>query len=142
MRSSTSETRIADTMDNHKFNNKFFITIRKHQVKDYVDVQNLMDILSLLLNKLPTLQVGSNSFEVDKKYKQLHFHAIVYTNEYFRYKTVSSIGGFRIFWRQIYNMTKLNKYILKDNDNKQYIQDIIIQDNYYQHIMAPNRFIN
>lgn len=136
-------TRIDNTLHNvtEKYNKKYFITIRKHQVKDYVDVQEIMNIIEFLMNKLPSLRLGSNSFEVDKKHRQLHFHSIVYLNEYLRYKAVSSFGGFRIFWKPVYDTNKLLKYITKDCNNK-YKQEEIIFDNFYEHPLAPNRFIN
>ncbi len=114
--SSRSETTINDTMDNYL--QSFFITIRKHQVKDYVDVQDIMNIIGYLISRLPTLRVGSNSFETDKRYKQLHFHGIITVNEYFRYKYLTSYSGFRIYWKPIYSHKGLISYITKDTPNK------------------------
>ncbi len=140
MRSSTSETRINDTVDiKGKYEKSYFITIRKHQVKDYVDVQDITNIMNIIFAKLSSLRLGSYSYEVDNKYRQLHFHAIVYLNEYLRYRAVSSFGGFRIYWKSVYNNQRLLKYINKGFKNK-YQQEQIISDNFYTHPKAPNRF--
>ena len=119
----------------------YFLTIRKHQVKDYVDVQDIMNIIDHLITKFPSFTMGINSFEIDKTYNQLHFHAIVAIRESFLYKTNSSYGGFRLYWRPLYNKTDLISYITKDLYNK-FQQDKIIIDNYYLHPKAPNRFVD
>ncbi len=119
----------------------YFITIRKHQVKDYVDVQDILNILGYLNDKLKTLKVFDNCFEVDKKYRQLHFHAIISTNEYFKYKTLSTYGGFRIYWKPIYNYKKLQSYIIKDCNSELWRKEEIISNNFYTHPKAPYRFI-
>ncbi len=131
-----------NNINKSKYESSYLITIRKHQVKDYVDVQEIMNIIGILMTKLPSLRLGSNSFEVDNKYRQLHFHSIVYISEYLRYKTVSSFGGFRIYWKAVYNIERLLKYIKKDVKNGICQQEEIIVDNYFTHPKAPNRFIN
>ena len=139
IKNSTNEVRIVTTMD--KYGDDYFITIRKHQVKDYVDVQEIMEIISYLMGRLSSLRLGSNAFEIDKRYNQLHFHVIVSVNEYFKFKGISSIRGFRVYWKKIYNHKGLIRYLYKDSPNK-YKQEEIINTNYYTHNKAPNRFIN
>lgn len=132
----TNEERIGEPMDK-----SYFITIRKHRVKDFVDVQEIMNILEKLYTVIPSLRLGINIFEIDKKYNQLHYHAIVkMENKYFNYKTASSFNGFRIYWSPIYSHCGLKKYIQKDVHNK-YQQEEIINNNFYLHPEAPNRFI-
>ncbi len=144
---STSETRITGISvqnNNHTRRTKiksYFLTIRKHQVKDYVDINDLLRIIEYLKTKFPSLAMGTNSFEVDNKYKQLHFHGIIEISEPFYYKGNTSFGGFRLYWRPLYNKNKLIKYITKDIFHPCQ-QDRIISNNYYLHKCAPSRFIN
>ncbi len=140
-KSSTSDggARISSNRSINKVRS-YFITIRKHQVKDFVGINDLMNILDYLMKRLTSLRLVNNSFEIDKKYAQLHFHAIIHVNEYFKYKSVSSYGGYRIFWVPVYDHVALIKYLYKDTQNNKYKQEIIIIDNYYTHKNAPNRF--
>ncbi len=137
---STSKARIKDhTMQNNGKN--YFVTIRKHQVKDYVDVQEIMDIISYIKYRLPSAELGNNCFEVDSKYRQLHFHGIFRIKEFFKYKTISTYGGFRIYWKPIYNSKTLIEYLVKNTHNQTAKQEEIISNNFYTHNKAPNRFI-
>lgn len=126
----TNEVRIGRMIDPSIRN--YFITIRKHQVKDFVDVQDLMNILNYIMHKVPSLRLGANSFEIDKVYNQLHFHAIVTTSHYFNFKGLTSHNGFRIYWKPVYSKKLLHHYIQKDAFNK-YEQEQIIISNYYNH---------
>ncbi len=133
----TNEERIGDSIDHCSY----FITIRKHRVKEYVDVQELMNILDYLYTKIPSLRLGINSFEVDNKYRQLHFHALVHIKgKYFDYKATTTHNGFRIYWKPVYSHYGLKRYISKDIHNK-YKQEEIISNNYFTHPQAPNRFV-
>ncbi len=129
----TNEVRIGNTMDYSTLDHQhraFFITIRKYQVKDYVDPQEIMETIHYLMDKVPSLRLGANSFEIDNKYKQLHFHSIVWIYGYIRYKSLTSHNGFRIYWKPVYSETSLIDYIKKDACNE-YEQEQIIETNYY-----------
>lgn len=133
----TNEVRIGDIIDHMSY----FITIRKHRVKEYVDVDDIINIIEYLYTKIPSLRLGIYSFEIDKKYRQLYFHGLVQMKkQYFNYKSVVSHNGFRIYWKPVYHHYGLKKYINKDIHNK-YKQEEIISDNYFTHPEAPNRFI-
>lgn len=133
-----SKATIARTMN--KIGKFYFLTIRKHQVKDFVGEDDLLYILEQIQIKLPTLIIGPHSFEIDSKYRQLHFHAMVNVFEYFKYTDISSVGGYRLYWRGIYNQDSIIKYINKDHLNNKIKQHQTLITNYYQHPKSPYRF--
>ncbi len=109
---------------------EYFLTIRKHQVKDYVSEQDLLDILSCLKDRMP-LKVVDVTYEIDQKYAQLHSHVIARTKKSVYYKKHSSINGFRVYWRLVVDRAPTLSYMHKDSSNK-YEQEQIIQTNYYR----------
>jgi len=112
----------------------YFLTIRKHQVLDYVSVEDLLDILQCLKKDLQFIVI-SFSYETDPKYDQLHAHLIIKTKRSVYYKKHSSINGFRLYFVPIYNSNKTLSYMNKDSTNK-YEQEQIIITNYYRHHYA------
>lgn len=111
---------------------EYFLTIRKHQVKDYVSVQDLLDIIELLKSRLP-LEITDIVYEIDHKYNQLHSHLIARSQKSIFYKKNSSINGFRLYWLLIdKNKKSVLSYMHKDSYNK-FEQEQIILTNYYRH---------
>ncbi len=110
---------------------EYFLTIRKHNVKDYVSERNISDILVELQRRL-SLKIIDVVYEVENKYAQLHCHVIVKTVSSVYYKKHSSINGFRVYWRPVVNRAKVLSYMHKDSCNK-YEQEQIIVENYYRH---------
>ncbi len=119
----------------------YFLTVRKHQVKDFVSPDDIMNVIQYISQTIPSFLLGPNCYEIDRTYRQLHFHCIAMISEYFRYKAVSTYGGFRIYWKQVYNENVLTRYIHKNNICNKYVQEEIIVNNFYTHNKAPNRFI-
>ncbi len=110
---------------------EYFLTIRKHQVKDYVSEEDLVSILNTLERRLPLI-VTDVVYEIDPKYLQLHSHIILKTPYSVYYKQHSSINGFRVYWRKVEDLKPTYSYMHKDSCNK-YEQEQIIISNYYRH---------
>ncbi len=110
---------------------EYFLTIRKHQVKDYVTKEDLDHILICLKLRLP-LKVSDVTYEMDNKYGQLHSHIILSTLRSVYYKKHSSINGFRVYWRLINEKEPTYNYMYKDSVNK-FDQEQILITNYYRH---------
>ena len=110
---------------------EYFLTIRKHQVKDYVSEDDLVNILNTLERRLPLI-VTDVVYEIDSKYEQLHSHIILKTPLSVYYKQHSSINGFRVYWRKVVDLKPTYSYMHKDSCNK-YEQEQIIITNYYRH---------
>ncbi len=119
---------------------KYFLTIRKHQTLDYVKVSQIDAIMQELTKHLQTLKVCHSIYEVDKKYNQLHYHVIVYIDQYFKYTKLVSINGFRLYWSKVYNINRLLLYMLKQTQTAEEEESNIII-NKYTHKKAPNLFI-
>ncbi len=110
----------------------YLLTIRKHQVKDYVDKSMLDQIVGSLKLKHDTLHVLNHCYETFCKYEQLHFHGIVNISHNIYYKDNNSVDGYQIRWAPIYNMKGALKYIIKEAYNK-YEQEYIHVINYYRY---------
>lgn len=111
---------------------KYLLTIRKHQVKDFVDKNDLDDVVETLRTAVPSLHIGHHTYEIDNKYKQLHYHAIVSNRFRIRYKDNSKFNSFRIHWSPIGDEKGAIKYITKDAYNE-YKQEYIHLFNYFNH---------
>ncbi len=110
---------------------EYFLTIRKHQVKDYVKEEDLQCILTCLERRLPLI-VTDVAYEIDPKYLQLHSHILLKTPRSVFYKKHSSINGFRVYWRVVSDHQPVCDYIHKDS-NDIYKQEEILMTNYYLH---------
>lgn len=111
---------------------KYLITIRKHQVKDYVDKSLIDEIKMYIKLKHDSLKIIKECYEVDKKYKQLHYHAVVEINHKVWFKDNSKYKDFRIHWSPVGSMCGAIKYVLKEASNE-YEQEQILIKNYYCH---------
>ncbi len=110
---------------------EYFLTIAKHQVKDYVSEHNLKEIISELHHKLP-FKVISVVYEMSNKYSQLHSHVLIKSRKYINYKQLTSIKGFRVYWLSVENREPIMSYMKKDSCNK-YEQEQLLVTNYYRH---------
>ncbi len=110
---------------------EYFLTIRKHQVKDYVCVEDLLDVLKCL-GDLVQIKVLEITYEIDPKYQQLHSHIIIQTKRFISYRKLTSIHGFRIYWKFIKDKLTTLCYMHKDSCNE-YEQQQVIISNYYRH---------
>ncbi len=122
-----------------KVKNSYFLTIRKHQTTDYVTVDNICAVIQVLAKNLQTLKVCYNVYEVDKLYNQLHFHAIINIDQYFKYNKLLSINGFRLYWKKIYDIDKLISYMQKQSRTA-FEEESKIIINKYTHKKAHNYF--
>ncbi len=137
MHSRSRKTTI-DTNSIHKcmtsrgFKYCYLLTIAKHQVKDYVTVEDLQNIHMHLKRRLTDLYVPLVTFELSSMYKQLHLHGIALTKRAVFYQKHNSIAGFRVQWKKVYNIKGAIGYVLKDSKNWDEQQDILTT-NYYNH---------
>lgn len=115
----------------------YFLTIRKFKVKEYVSPKEL-DAVLLTLQQLYSIIPKEKGAEIDPKYHQLHAHCIMSSTNKIRYKNLSRIGPFRLFWKEIktqHDYKKISNYI-KKNAYNQYKQEEILIRNYYNHHMG------
>ncbi len=113
---------------------RYMITIRKHQVKDYVSKEDL----DIVYNKLNTKLLNDNIkqiykkvvYEIDPHYNQLHSHCLLYISQRPLFKRYSSFIGFRVFWRPIYDLKGAIGYLEKDAYNE-FAQELILIENFY-----------
>ncbi len=112
----------------------YMITIRKHQVKDYVNKYMLDEVAEYLEQGIKSFYIIQQVYENSGMYKQLHYHAIAKVSKNFRYKPFVEYNGFQIQWTRVYDYFKACAYLLKDLRYKS--QDDILLDNYY----SINRF--
>lgn len=110
---------------------EYFLTIAKHQVKDYVSECQITDVINELKLNLP-FKVISIVYEISRKYDQLHSHVLIKSNRYINYKLYTSIKGFRVYWLAVKDRKPVISYMNKDSCNK-YEQEQILITNYYRH---------
>ena len=124
----------------------YLLTISCQQKTDFIEVYQLKEVLMYLKLHVDSLHIRHQVYENTGKYHQLHYHAIVNTTPFFRYKQYTSFGcknitgnTFSINWKPLYNYKQALEYIRKDL----YLRDqqTILQDNNYMHQHAPNRFL-
>ncbi len=108
------------------------ITIRKHQVLDYVTQHDLDKVIGCLKWKHDSLRIMKHTYEIEDKYKQLHLHAVVYINRLLRYIDNNKFLDFKIHWSPVTSLSGAIKYITKDSKNR-YEQEQILITNYYNH---------
>ncbi len=115
----------------------YLLTIRKHQVKDYVTPEEINDVILNLKLRIASLHITQSCYELDSKYQQLHWHAWVTTDKYIYYNKYSSNNGFRIYWRSLEGKSPLGviRYLHKQATNK-IVQSQIIDLNYYNHVYS------
>lgn len=118
----------------HKYKNIHFLSIEKHRVKDYVSQEELDSILEILFARVPG-KLLMRTYELGKKYRQLHMHCIVAMSRPFKYKENSSIGGFRLYFKRVYDMEGVLRYMRKDATND-IAQCNILTQNYIRHNYA------
>ncbi len=140
MKSNMNVNNNKDSYKKEYIKNKYFITIRKHRTTDYVTVEQIGEVITVLCNNLKSLNLLHYTYEVDKKYNQLHLHAIVNIDQYFKYNKLLSIKGFRIYWKQIYDISRLISYLTKQSQTAEELESLLII-NKYTHKKSPNYFI-
>ncbi len=76
------------------------VTIRAHQVKRHIEEIDIERVLLILLQE-HGVHVDRYAYELDPKYKQLHLHGLCNTGFGFQYRGITSISGFRVYWKKI-----------------------------------------
>ncbi len=120
--------------------NIYFLTIQKPQKLHHVLPSEILQVLAILKNKIQ-IKITDHSFETSGRYEQLHLHAIVTTNTFFKFKDFYILNGFHLQWKTINNLRGMLNYIYKDTQGCRIIQSQIIADNLYMHKQAPNMFL-
>lgn len=120
----------------------YFITIRKSQVKDYVDFNKLLHVWQALCSALQI--IGSTPsfsvFDLDN-YGSLHLHLIAQIPTFFKYKDHRQMSGYHIDYKRISTLRDFNKvhdYIL----SKGHAMENKVAEHIYTHKFAPNLFIS
>ncbi len=116
----------------------YFISIHKHQVRDYVTKPEIDDIIIQLKWKEPSLHIRDSAYELGHKYNQLHYHAIVTVNSHFRYMSATKLDGYRIYWKRVIDtkdICKISTYIHKTVSNRFDLEQVL-QCNFYLHNYA------
>ncbi len=122
----------------NQYGTYYLISINKHQVKDYVTKADLDRIIIQLKWLETSLDIKDSAYELGHKYNQLHFHAIVKTKPSFRYRHLTKLDGYQIYWKKIIDnkdIVKISTYIHKDSSNR-FEQEEILECNYYLHNYA------
>lgn len=102
---------------------RYFITIRKHRVKEYVTKREL-DMVRYFLSCHINGAILDTVYEVDPVYHQLHMHLWVLSAVRIRYKDLSKVMGFRIYYRQIKgDINPLLRYMRKEDQNEVFIKN-------------------
>ncbi len=106
----------------------YLLTIRKSQVKDYIQQNDLDDILTFILNTTKGYLLGKG-YHIHGKYKQLHMHALTQIP----FTTNTWLNGYRIYYSKVHsNIHKVISYIHSDHKNIYELSQLLIQ-NYYNH---------
>lgn len=112
----------------------YLVTLRRHQVKDYVDYEHLDNIINGLDKQF--FDIKDYCLERHGKYKQLHAHLIVKVNKGFRYKRhVKAVKGYIMHFKAITtSLRNVSAYIHKHCKNHSHEQlEQTRYCNYYSH---------
>ncbi len=109
----------------------YMITIRKHQVKDYVDLHDIHQVMVYLHDH--GIDIDEGMSECHGKYKQLHYHGVVKLYKRFYFKPYTKFSGFRIHFKAFSPnaLFQIQKYIYKHNPNEEYRRQTL-ETNYYR----------
>lgn len=119
----------------------YMITIVCQQKKAYVSQDDIEEVLDWLAVDADCLHVDG-AYELDPKYKQLHYHGIVKAPRQFRWAPWTQYGcvsvmekTFRIWWKPISGgASMVQAYIHKANPMRNHIrQQQILIENAGQH---------
>ncbi len=116
----------------------YIVTIRKHQVKDYVSYKELSIVMDRFRQVYPRSYIVSTGVEAHGLYRQLHAHLIVGFTQFVSYKKFNSYFGFYIHFKPITiesdeDMQRCLYYIHKYDWDCDMKRDIIEAENYYNY---------
>ncbi len=108
----------------------YLVTIRKHQVLDYVDVTDL-DSVAFQIFEVSNLALDTYADELDT-HNHLHRHMLCKIKKSFKYKPFTSLSGFKVQYDTVAkgDEEKVRKYIHKNWDQC-HIQCALAHDNQY-----------
>ncbi len=113
----------------------WLVTLRKHRVKEYVDYDILEGIVKSLDKHF--FNIVDYCLERHGRYKQLHAHMIVRTNDKFTYKAhVNDVHGYILHFKAINdNLLNASRYIHKHCNNHcdEMLQQIQLTNYYAYH---------
>ncbi len=98
---------------------KYHITIHTHDRRASVDADDIQVILKYL-EVYYYIYISGGVYETGR-YGGSHYHAVARSLVKVSYKTVSSIGGYRLYWKEIKSQryaTNIHKYHSKQNPSK------------------------
>ncbi len=111
----------------------YMVTIRKHQVKDFVSKYELTSILQRLCTNL-TWRINSVTNVVYElaKHNQLHLHCILTCCRSFQKWRYNKIDGFFIHFKNVYNLDGAVSYLQKQVRCRA-SQDEVFTINFFSH---------
>ncbi len=98
----------------------YLLTISCQQKKDFIQKYQLDEVCLWLKMNIASLHIQPYVYETSGKYNQLHYHAIVSVDKYFRFKPFTACGSiettntFRVQWSKVDNLSGALQYIQKD----------------------------
>jgi len=118
----------------------YLLTVICQQKLNYISKQSLDSVLLWLKMNISSLKVYQRCYERSGVYSQLHFHAIVKTSSYFRWKPFIQYGDtevnnctFRVHWSRIHDYEGAVSYIYKDTHNCAVLQSQIFAENMFKY---------
>ncbi len=116
----------------------YMVTIRKSQVKDYVDFEVIGSIISKFLGVYPDCDLITYGLESHGKYMQLHAHLIVMMGKRIDYRKFNKCNGFIIHYRLLDvrgpgDMERICWYVHKNDWDSDVMRDQILCLNYYRY---------
>jgi len=130
-----AKRRLTQTLHNSStpYNTTYLMTVARHNVKAFITKQDIQQVIKLLEDSIEGFKIIQQAYEISPVYKQLHGHFIVVTSKTVCFRRNCSLLGFRIQWSPIYDLPKAIRYVTKDTDNCEYLQEQILIINYYNH---------
>lgn len=100
----------------------YAVTVRKHQVKDHVTKEEIDDVIKIVNQYMPVIDVG---YHISGMYKQLHAHLLVVKGN----TQIKSYKGFYIHREPIRNLEWYDRYIHRDDWASSYkLEEVLIKN--------------
>ncbi len=116
----------------------YMVTIRCSQVKKFITVSMLRDVMLWLKMSIDHMYVYKHVYETSGKYQQLHMHSIVSVDKGFTFRPYTAYGDkryckpYHIDWTKIQDITGAYKYLAKDQWYQEQ-NEILIRNEYKYH---------
>ncbi len=96
----------------------YFLTIQKSKKTEHTTPEEIMEVVEELKCRFPSICIGESSYELGKKYSQLHLHLIARISEKVYYKNNCKFASMYLYWEKVYDVKKLKMYITKCASNE------------------------